>query len=216
MKKDTEPTMPHFHFQRRRQDILRVAIALTVVGGAFSASNAFAQVPDPALVQLQQQLQPMQGSSLLAPADAQPQPAPAVQQVQAAPQPLPAVAPQAQLVPPSQAVQAQAEAPVLSAAPPPEPSPPAQVAVQPAPPADVPRPLLQRRSDVGPSTEAWLDLQRSNRAASNNEHPFEGAAATYAYERYLQSFKRPIPTWFNSVQRVQGGGSSGGGDSQSQ
>ncbi|WP_246797727.1 DUF3613 domain-containing protein [Burkholderia perseverans] len=161
------------------------------------------QAADPALAQLQQQLQPISGAQLQAPAEASPavQQVQQVQQVQAAPQPLPVVRP---LSP------AQAQAPAAEA--------PPQAAVAPPRPVAVAQPplVMHRPSVVGPATTAWLDLQRSNRAASPEAHPFEGAAASSAYQRYLQSFAKPIPTWFTSVQRSSGGGSSGGGDLQSQ
>ncbi|KAF1026535.1 MAG: hypothetical protein GAK40_01242 [Burkholderia plantarii] len=78
-----------------------------------------------------------------------------------------------------------------------------------------------RVSEIGPSTESWLELQRSNRAAAEPQ-PYDGAAATLAYQRYLQSFGKPIPTWFapqasqggSSGSGGSGGGSSGGGVSQ--
>ncbi|MBN3727870.1 DUF3613 domain-containing protein, partial [Burkholderia sp. Ac-20379] len=140
---------------------------------------------------------------------------PAVQQVQTAPQALPALAPQ-------QAQQAQQPQPQAAV------QPPAQPAIAPAPPpapvaaAEQPRRparIYTRASDIGSTTESWLELQRSNRAASDNPHPFEGAAASYAYQRYLNSFGTQIPTWFGSSQRASGssgssGSSSGSGQSQ--
>lgn len=172
-------------------------VALAMLVGPVPAAFA-QQAADPALAQLQQQLQPISGAQLQAPAEA----SPAMQHVQTAPQPLPVVRP------PSQA---QAQVQVQEA-------PPRPVAVAQPQPQPQPQPplVMHRPSVVGPATTAWLDLQRSNRAAAPEAHPFEGAAASSAYQRYLQSFAKPIPTWFTSVQRSSGGGSSGGGDLQSQ
>ncbi|WP_186133755.1 DUF3613 domain-containing protein [Burkholderia gladioli] len=212
--------MRHSSFNRPRCDLLRIALAaLACMAGA---PLAFAQVDDPGLAQLQQQLQPAPGAQLqapvLAPLDAAPsQPQPVVQQVQSAPQALPATQPQSLVTQPPPATepqQVQAPAPVEVAQQVAAPAP----AIQ-QPQARQPQPaVVRRRSDVGASTEAWLELQRSNRAAAPEAHPFEGAAASYAYQRYLQSFSTPIPTWFTPVQRSSGGGGSsfGGGDSASQ
>lgn len=196
---------------RAQADAWRAAPALAALAvacaAAFGAPAALAQqAADPALAQLQQQLLPMPDSQLQ-PAAAQP----AVQQVQAAPQALPALAPQ-----PQQPAQPQQQAAV---------PPPAQPAIAPAPPpapvaaAEPPRQPVRTStpaSEIGSTTEAWLELQRSNRAASDNPHPFEGAAASYAYQRYLNSFGTQIPTWFGSSQHAQGssGSSYGGGQSQ--
>ncbi|WP_070106523.1 DUF3613 domain-containing protein [Burkholderia plantarii] len=202
MTHDTEPTMRHSQSWRPRPPVRPAAwVVLAALVGPVPAGFA-QQAADPALAQLQQQLQPISGAQLQAPAEQQVQ---QVQQVQAAPQPLPVVRP----LSPAQA-QAQAAAPAAEAPPQAAVAPPRPVAVA-QPPLAMPRPSV-----VGPATTAWLDLQRSNRAASPEAHPFEGAAASSAYQRYLQSFAKPIPTWFTSVQRSSGGGSSGGGDLQSQ
>ncbi|WP_242468307.1 DUF3613 domain-containing protein [Burkholderia plantarii] len=178
--------MRHSQSWRPRPPVRPAAwVALAALIGPVPAGFA-QQAADPALAQLQQQLQPISGAQLQAPA---------VQQVQTAPQPLPLVRPLSQAP----------EAPPQAAAAPPRPVAVAQ-----------PPLVMHRPSVVGQATMAWLDLQRSNRAASAEAHPFEGAAASSAYQRYLQSFAKPIPTWFTSVQRSSGGGSSGGGDLQSQ
>ncbi|MFA8340987.1 DUF3613 domain-containing protein [Burkholderia cenocepacia] len=66
-------------------------------------------------------------------------------------------------------------------------------------------------SEIGHATTALLDLQRSNRSAATPQ-PIDGAAGTYAYQRYIDSFKTPIPQWFGTMS-ASGGGSSGGGGS---
>ncbi|MBJ9592472.1 MULTISPECIES: DUF3613 domain-containing protein [Burkholderia] len=63
-------------------------------------------------------------------------------------------------------------------------------------------------SEIGHATNALLDLQRSNRAAVTPQ-PIDGAAGTYAYQRYIDSFKTTIPQWFGTMS-ASGGGNSGG------
>ncbi|RQS26053.1 DUF3613 domain-containing protein [Burkholderia sp. Bp8992] len=66
-------------------------------------------------------------------------------------------------------------------------------------------------SEIGHATSTLLDLQRSNRAAATPQ-PIDGAAGTYAYQRYIDSFKSPIPQWFGTMS-TSGGGSGGGSGS---
>ncbi|KVE08456.1 MULTISPECIES: DUF3613 domain-containing protein [Burkholderia] len=66
-------------------------------------------------------------------------------------------------------------------------------------------------SEIGHATGALLDLQRSNRAAATPQ-PIDGAAGTFAYQRYIDSFKTPIPQWFGTMS-ASGGGNSGGSGS---
>lgn len=63
-------------------------------------------------------------------------------------------------------------------------------------------------SEVGHSAHAWLALQASNREGAP-ALPTLGAEAGYAYDRYLDSFKTPIPASFGSS--IQSGGSGSGG-----
>ncbi|CAG2269730.1 MULTISPECIES: DUF3613 domain-containing protein [Burkholderia] len=63
-------------------------------------------------------------------------------------------------------------------------------------------------AEIGHATSALLDLQRSNRAAATPQ-PIDGAAGTFAYQRYIDSFKTPIPQWFGTMS-ASGGGSGGG------
>ncbi|RQT32059.1 DUF3613 domain-containing protein [Burkholderia contaminans] len=67
----------------------------------------------------------------------------------------------------------------------------------------------QPASEIGHATNTLLDLQRSNRAAAAPQ-PIDGAAGTYAYQRYIDSFKAPIPQWFGTMS-TSGGGNGGGG-----
>jgi hypothetical protein len=67
-----------------------------------------------------------------------------------------------------------------------------------------------RASEISHATLAWLDLQSSNRVAVP-EQPMLGAAASLAYQRYLESFKSKIPVFFDSASASGSGGSGGGG-----
>ncbi|WP_322066190.1 DUF3613 domain-containing protein [Burkholderia ubonensis] len=62
---------------------------------------------------------------------------------------------------------------------------------------------------IGRSTDAWLALQRDNRAAGP-DLPMLGDAASLAYQRYLDSFKNRIPDSMGSPLGSGGGASSGG------
>lgn len=65
-----------------------------------------------------------------------------------------------------------------------------------------------RNSEIGHSTRAWLDLQRSNAQAAP-ALPMLGAEAGYAYRRYMKSFDTNIPASFGST--IQTGNGQGGG-----
>jgi len=72
-----------------------------------------------------------------------------------------------------------------------------------------------RASDVGGSTDAWLALQRDNRAAGP-ALPMLGDAASLAYQRYLDSFRNKIPASMGSPLNPDGGVQSSGGQGTSQ
>jgi hypothetical protein len=72
-----------------------------------------------------------------------------------------------------------------------------------------------RASDVGGSTDAWLALQRDNRAAGP-ALPMLGDAASLAYQRYLDSIRNKIPASMGSPLNPDGGGQSSGGQGGSQ
>lgn len=61
-------------------------------------------------------------------------------------------------------------------------------------------------SEIGHSTHAWLDLQRSNEQAAP-ALPMLGAEAGYAWRRYLKSFDTAIPASFGSSVDTGGSGS---------
>ena len=67
-----------------------------------------------------------------------------------------------------------------------------------SPPADTPL-----ASEIGHSTHAWLDLQRSGAQAAP-PLTMLGDEAGLAYQRYMESFKAKIPVSFGSS--VGGGG----------
>ncbi|PMS29832.1 DUF3613 domain-containing protein [Paraburkholderia rhynchosiae] len=66
------------------------------------------------------------------------------------------------------------------------------------------------RSEVGHSTSAWLDLQRSNAQAAPVQ-PMPGEEAGLAYRRYMQSFRSKIPDLYGSALSQGSGGGQGGG-----
>jgi hypothetical protein len=65
-------------------------------------------------------------------------------------------------------------------------------------------------SEVGHATRAWLALQRDNTAAGP-AMPVLGAEAGIAYQRYLNSFKTPIPSAYGSMMDGDGNGASHSG-----
>jgi hypothetical protein len=76
-------------------------------------------------------------------------------------------------------------------------------------------PPAPRAHAVGDATRAWLELQRSSRAAAP-ALPTLGAQASLAYQRYLDSFKTKIPAMYGSAisdLRANVGGDSNGGGS---
>jgi hypothetical protein len=66
---------------------------------------------------------------------------------------------------------------------------------------------------LGTEARAWTDLQKSGRASLGAVRPMPGEVADKVYDRYLQSFGRPIPETFERESFVgagRGGGSGGG------
>ena len=64
----------------------------------------------------------------------------------------------------------------------------------------------------GTETKAWLDLQKSGKAASKEARPVPGEIAEKTYDRYLKSFDHPIPEEF-SRESFSSGNSGGGSGS---
>lgn len=60
-------------------------------------------------------------------------------------------------------------------------------------------------TQVGDATQRLFALQRDGGAASPTPRPIAGDVATLSYQRYLDSFKRPIPDHFSTTVRSAGG-----------
>jgi Protein of unknown function (DUF3613) len=60
----------------------------------------------------------------------------------------------------------------------------------------------------GEATRRWLELQRSGAVASSNRQTVSGPMADQIHQRYLKSFKHPIPEFYYQEKRSRG--SSGG------
>lgn len=46
------------------------------------------------------------------------------------------------------------------------------------------------------STQQWLELQRSGKSASFQTQPLSGEAMDKVHKRYLKSFEKPIPEFY--------------------
>lgn len=62
----------------------------------------------------------------------------------------------------------------------------------------------------GEETRAWLQLQKSGNASLGVPRPMTGEVADQVYQRYLQSFARPVPENFERESFGTGGGGGGG------
>jgi hypothetical protein len=54
-------------------------------------------------------------------------------------------------------------------------------------------PVSDAEPVIGTYTKAWLELQKSGQMAEGEARPMDGEAADASYQRYLDSFKHPIP-----------------------
>jgi len=45
-------------------------------------------------------------------------------------------------------------------------------------------------------TQQWLELQRSDKAASTQAQPMSGEVMDRVHKRYLKSFEKPIPEYY--------------------
>lgn len=52
------------------------------------------------------------------------------------------------------------------------------------------------------STEQWLELQRSGVYASPHAQPLSGDVMDKVHKRYLKSFEKPIPEFYEHEMRV--------------
>lgn len=63
----------------------------------------------------------------------------------------------------------------------------------------------------GAETRAWVDLQASGTAAVGDARPMPGEVADVVYQRYVNSFKHPIPAQFPRTSGGESGSGSGSG-----
>ncbi|WP_433851945.1 DUF3613 domain-containing protein [Stenotrophomonas nitritireducens] len=83
----------------------------------------------------------------------------------------------------------------------PQPAAPEPASATPA--ADAPA-----RSQIGDTTRALLRLQAEGTQAGN-ALPMLGEAASRSYQRHLDSFKHPVPEYFDAALPTSGSGRSG-------
>jgi hypothetical protein len=69
--------------------------------------------------------------------------------------------------------------------------------------------LAEEAKPVGSDTHAWLELQQSGRQAVGTPRLMPGEIASNVYQRYVDSFKQPIPAEFKR-QSTEGSSGSGG------
>ena len=62
---------------------------------------------------------------------------------------------------------------------------------------------------LGAETKEWLRLQNSGEQAANGPRPMPGEMADHVYQRYLDSFKQPIPAEFKRQSTGSAGNASG-------
>ena len=62
---------------------------------------------------------------------------------------------------------------------------------------------------VGEESKAWLQLQNSGQQAANGPRPMPGEMADHVYQRYLDSFKQPIPAEFKRQSTSDSANGSG-------
>lgn len=56
-------------------------------------------------------------------------------------------------------------------------------------------------SELSP-TQQWLELQRSGKSASSNPQPMSGEAMEKVHQRYIKSFEKPIPEFYEHEMPV--------------
>ncbi|MDO9453989.1 MAG: DUF3613 domain-containing protein [Stagnimonas sp.] len=62
---------------------------------------------------------------------------------------------------------------------------------------------------IGDQTQAWVKLQQSGKQASGAPRPMPGEIADNVYQRYVDSFKQPIPAEFKRQSTGDSGNGSG-------
>jgi hypothetical protein len=65
---------------------------------------------------------------------------------------------------------------------------------------------------VGDTTRGLLALQRDGRRASATPRPIDGPVAETSYQRYLDSFRHPIPESASERERLSRGAGAGASD----
>lgn len=59
-----------------------------------------------------------------------------------------------------------------------------------------------QRAESEPVVKAWLELQSSGNAASEQPQSLSGPAMDRIHERYLKNFSHPIPPTYEHVERI--------------
>ena len=59
-----------------------------------------------------------------------------------------------------------------------------------------------QKPEPQPATKAWLELQSSGAAASEQSQTLSGPAMDRVHERYLKNFTHPIPPSYEHVERI--------------
>ena len=74
-------------------------------------------------------------------------------------------------------------------------------------------PLAAQAADgeppLGEETKEWLALQNSGKQAASGPRPMPGEIADNVYQRYVDSFKQPIPAEFKRQSTGSAGNASG-------
>lgn len=75
----------------------------------------------------------------------------------------------------------------------------------------LPLTAIAAEPSTSPSTQSkdWVDLQTSGKQASGTPRPMPGEIADNAYQRYVDSFKQPIPAEFKRQSADSSGNGSG-------
>lgn len=68
----------------------------------------------------------------------------------------------------------------------------------------------QPTQPLGAETQAWLDLQAKGQQASKTPRPVPGEIADNVYQRYVDSFKLPIPAEFKRQSTTESNNGSSG------
>lgn len=70
-------------------------------------------------------------------------------------------------------------------------------------------PALPVQLRIGDATRSLLAMQREGNVASTTPRPLAGDVASLSYQRYLDSFRFPIPEKFSTTVQKSGSGGSG-------